>query len=457
MSTSRSEQKEQERFWNEFRVGVLAIVAIGLLVLGVRFLEGVPLLGNSYPLVARFEKAGGVAEGTPVTVRGISVGTVESVTLSDEGGVRVRMQIQGDVKLTEGTTASVSGVSALDDVRIALQRDPGGEVLSPGARLPSDGKGVLETLRGEAVPLTRKVDTLLSEATGTFSEAGQVLGRSEPEVEQTLRNVQSASARVNSLLESERDRLHRTLANVERTSAALDTLVSDLQDITTTKADTLEHAVEDAQRTVHHTRRAVRSLARSTESLDQILVDLEKGRGTAGRLLHEEPGARAPLLGGAGGVAGELPEACEALDGDLHDRAPHRLPEALGLSAHLVDGGGRIRLSPRPGGRKQDESEEQTEHQTHRGAELVERTQRGPYVLAVRASLRDGPLGGRADRGPRPTGHAPCPPFVPWDLLAGLSMSIADASIPCAPAVFPCRSPPNPSAAFPVPSSSSKA
>lgn len=287
MSTSRSEQKEQERFWNEFRVGVLAVAAIGLLVLGVRFLEGVPLLGNTYPLVAEFESAAGVAGGTPVTVRGISVGTVDNVTLSEEGGVRVRMQIQDDVTLTEGATASVSGVAALDDVSIALQRSPGGEVIPPGAQIPSEGKGVLETLRGEAVPLTRKVDTLLSEATGTFSEAGRVLGRSEPEVEQTLRNVQSASASVNSFLESERDRLHRTLANVERTSAALDTLVSDLQHITTTKEDTLEHAVEDAQQTVHHTRRAARSLARSTESLDQILVDLEEGRGTAGRLLED--------------------------------------------------------------------------------------------------------------------------------------------------------------------------
>jgi len=287
MSDSRSEQKEQTRFWNEFRVGVLAVVAIVLLVLGVRFLQGVPLLGDTYPLVAQFESAGGVAEGTPVTVRGISVGTVERVALSGEEGVRVRMQIEGDVQLTEGTTASVSGVSALDDVRISLTRGTGGDPLSPGSRIPTKQSGVLETLRGRAVPLTRKVDSLLSTATGTFSDAGRVLGGSESQIENTLGHVESASARVDALLRRERDRLHRTMVHVERTSASLDTLVSDLQHITSTKEDTLERTVEDAERTFHHARRAARSLDQSTEALNQILTDLEAGKGTAGRLLND--------------------------------------------------------------------------------------------------------------------------------------------------------------------------
>ncbi|MCS3698312.1 hypothetical protein [Salinibacter ruber] len=57
MSNSRSDDKEQQRFWNEFRIGVLAVVAIALLFLGVRFLQGVPLFGNTYTVVAQFESA----------------------------------------------------------------------------------------------------------------------------------------------------------------------------------------------------------------------------------------------------------------------------------------------------------------------------------------------------------------------------------------------------------------
>lgn len=50
------------------QIGVLAVVALALLFLGVRFLQGVPLLGNTCTLVAQFDKVEGITDGTPVTV-----------------------------------------------------------------------------------------------------------------------------------------------------------------------------------------------------------------------------------------------------------------------------------------------------------------------------------------------------------------------------------------------------
>jgi len=286
MSTDRNEEKEQERFWNEFRIGVLAVVSVALLFLGVRFLQGVPLLGNTYALVAQFESADGIAEGTPVTVRGLPVGTVEDVSLSDTGGVRAQLRIQEDVRLTEGTTASIRGLAALDDVSVSLQRTPGGEPLAPGARIPTAKGGTLEELRKRAVPIAQRVDSALAEATGTFSEARQVLGNSEPEVQALLTNLQSASAGVESFVQSERDRLRRVLAHVEETSASMADLAGDLEHVTGTNRDTLERAVQDTERTLHHTRQAARSLKQSARELEVILSGLRQGEGTAGQLLN---------------------------------------------------------------------------------------------------------------------------------------------------------------------------
>ena len=286
MNTDRTDEKEQQRFWNEFRIGVLAVVAIALLFLGVRFLQGTPLLGNTYPLIAQFESADGIAEGTPVTVRGLPVGTVEDVSLSETGGVRAQLRIQEDVRLTEGTTASIRGLAALDDVSVSLQRTPGGEPLASGARIPTAKGGTLEQLRKRAVPIAQRVDSALVEATGTFSEARQVLGNSEPEVQALLTNLQSASAGVESFVQSERDRLHRVLAHLEETSASMADLAGDLEHVTGTNRDTLERAVQDTERTLHHTRQAAKSLEQSAEDLESILSGLRRGEGTAGQLLN---------------------------------------------------------------------------------------------------------------------------------------------------------------------------
>lgn len=286
MSTDRNEEKEQQRFWNEFRVGVLAVVALVLLVLGVRFLQGTSLLGNTYALTARFERAEGVVAGTPVTVRGLSVGTVQEVTLAEKGGVRVRMQIRDDVELPEGTTASVTGIAALDDVSVSLNRGSGGDPLAAGAELPTVERGTLDKLRKQAVPIAERVDSVLANASGTLSNARRVLGRSGTGVQQFVENLRSASADIETLIEGERGRVRSTIGHLERISASMDTLVSDLQHVTSTNRDTLERAVQDAERTFHHTRHTAKSLRQSAEDLEHILSDLRVGRGTAGRLLN---------------------------------------------------------------------------------------------------------------------------------------------------------------------------
>jgi len=287
MSTDRNEEKEQERFWNEFRIGVLAVGAIALLFLGVRFLQGTPLLGSTYALIAQFESADGIAEGTPVTVRGLPVGTVDNVSLSEQDGVRARLRIQDEVGLTEGTTASIRGLAALDDVSVSLQRTPGGEPLAAGARIPTAQGGTLDQLRKRAVPIAQRVDSALVEATGTFSEARQVLGNSEPEVQTLLTNLRSASAGVESFVQNERDRLHRVLAHLEETSASMEALAGNLEHVAASNRDTLEQTVQDAERTVHHTRRTAKSLAQSAQALETILSGLRRGEGTAGQLLTD--------------------------------------------------------------------------------------------------------------------------------------------------------------------------
>jgi len=286
MSTDRNEEKEQQRFWNEFRVGVLAVVALVLLVLGIRFLQGTSLLGNTYTLTAQFERAEGVAPGTPVTVRGLSVGTVEQVTLAEEGGVRVRMHIRDDVELPEGTTASVTGIAALDDVSVSLNRGSGGDPLTAGAELPTVDRGTLDRLQERAGPIAQRVDSVLANASGTLSNAQRVLGRSGSGVQEFVENLRSASAEIESLVQGERGRLRNTIGHLERISASMDTLVSDLQHVTSSNRDTLEQAVQDAELTFHHTRRTAASLEQSAKDLENILADLRAGRGTAGQLLE---------------------------------------------------------------------------------------------------------------------------------------------------------------------------
>lgn len=278
--------KEQERFWNEFRVGVFAVGAIVLAVVGFQFLKGDPLFGGTYTLTATFEQADGVTTDVPVTVRGIAVGRVADVALTEDG-VRVKMQVQNDVELREGTTASVTGVAALDDVSVSLQRNEEGPLLSDGDRVPTQNENTLDQLRNRAVPIAEHVDSVLTTAGGALNKVDALIGGSKGDVEKTLSNLRSASSDVQSLLERDQDRLHRTIAHLERTTASMDTLARDLQSITSNNRDTLAQATRDLSTTLARTRRASKSIEQSARHLDHVLQGLREGKGTAGRLLTD--------------------------------------------------------------------------------------------------------------------------------------------------------------------------
>ena len=105
--------------------GIIGFAAAALWLRGVR-------LGSSYwTLTARFNDAAGLAERSPVTYRGILVGSVRSIAVTPEAVVAELEIDKGDLILPLPVTATVASGSLLGgDAQVAL--------VSRGIPLPKD-------------------------------------------------------------------------------------------------------------------------------------------------------------------------------------------------------------------------------------------------------------------------------------------------------------------------------
>ena len=73
------------------------------------WLRGVRLGSSYWTLIARFDDAAGLAERSPVTYRGILVGSVRSIAVTSEEVV-VELEInKADLRLSHPVTATVGG------------------------------------------------------------------------------------------------------------------------------------------------------------------------------------------------------------------------------------------------------------------------------------------------------------------------------------------------------------
>ena len=95
------------------------------------WLRGVRLGSSHWTVTARFNDAAGLAERSPVTYRGIMVGSVRSIAVTPEAVVAELEINKGDLRLSLPVTATVGAGSLLGgDAQVAL--------LSSGTPLPQD-------------------------------------------------------------------------------------------------------------------------------------------------------------------------------------------------------------------------------------------------------------------------------------------------------------------------------
>ena len=237
------------------------------------WLQGVRLGSNVWALTASFESAGGLAERSPVTYRGIVVGSVRSVRIAQES-VAVDLEINKvDLRLAQPVTAMVAASSLLGgDAQVVL--------VSRGSPLPQDAplpksKECQQSLqlcdgspvRGEEAPslasIMETLQQLLAEAQSarivpnlakstkqfelTAKEIEAVvkqfqleIARAQPMVSNlntATANAAAASAHVNNIVAAldnptTLDDLRQTTANAAQLSAKLDSVGGDVAQLT---------------------------------------------------------------------------------------------------------------------------------------------------------------------------------------------------------------------------------
>ncbi len=268
------------KYSNEVKVGLSIILAALVFYLGIRFMQDIPLFRGSYTLETRFADAGGLVAGNAVRINGVNVGTVQSVLLDTEARkARVIFRVDEDVRIPEGSTASVAGLSALGGVRLSIQLGPPENPPIPaGGFVPSPPEeDLLDQLSDRAPLLAARADSLLRSANATMEEAQILLRSPESDLHTTLTAIRSSADALAQLLEGQQQRLSQVVANTESLTGELNALVS----------DSLHLTVGQTNRVLAQTERNLAALERTTTNLDNLLRSINEGRGTLGRLVND--------------------------------------------------------------------------------------------------------------------------------------------------------------------------
>jgi phospholipid/cholesterol/gamma-HCH transport system substrate-binding protein len=111
---------------NETRVGFAVFAAVIIFTAGVLILRGIDLRSKQYSLTVLYKSVNGLKEGDMVTVSGLVVGNVESMTFAGRL-IRVDLSIQTKVQLPKDSRALVKSETIMGGKFIEI--NPGTDTL----------------------------------------------------------------------------------------------------------------------------------------------------------------------------------------------------------------------------------------------------------------------------------------------------------------------------------------
>lgn len=257
------------RVTNEFLVGLLALFAIALVVVGVVMTNDRPEgAAGTYHLWAVFPSAEGVYATTPIRVAGVPIGAVSRVEL-DGGQARVELEIQGNVQLPTDSVVTLASEGILGDKFVRVSPGKGATLLHEGDSIGLDAASPdLEALQKKAGLIADDIKEITGHVKDLTGDAGI-----QGQLRATLENVQLLSQSLRETATGNREELDAIAKNLREVSEALKAVVG-------TKGNGVDAEMAKIAE-------ATASLERTAAHVESIVQKIDDGEGTVGGLIND--------------------------------------------------------------------------------------------------------------------------------------------------------------------------
>ncbi len=291
----------------EVKTSILVIAGIVLFIFGFNYLKGQNLFENSNVYYTEFDY-NALTTSSLVTIKGNSVGKIQDIAYDYKTGkTKVAFFVNGELEFSKNSIVRMYEAGIMGGNAIAIIIAEEGEMAKSGAVLKSEvEEGLVASLSknfsglsNELNSTLRSTDTLmvsLNKLVADDSEKG--LKSTIKELNETLKSFKNTSNSLNRVISKNDDNITAILERFKTTSNDLSLMIAQLKDA---KIGT-----------------TVESLNSTLSNLNNLLVAIDKGEGTMGKLLKDDA-----LYNNLKGASKEMEELLE--DIKLHPKRYFRI------------------------------------------------------------------------------------------------------------------------------------
>jgi phospholipid/cholesterol/gamma-HCH transport system substrate-binding protein len=209
---------------NETKVGVLAVVALALLIVGFNFLKGKNVFTHRSNIYAVFSDLGSIEKSNVVKINGLPIGTVYSFEQKDKevSSIVVTINLSRDVNIPKNSIASISA-PLVGASFIIVEKGDAKEYLHDGDTLQTRvDNGFLGDVKSQLNPALIKIKDVIDSLKIVLGGINRILDpAAKGNISQILINLKEASTSLKSLVNTKNGALSEVLSNASSVTGNL--------------------------------------------------------------------------------------------------------------------------------------------------------------------------------------------------------------------------------------------
>ncbi|GAA4330596.1 MlaD family protein [Flaviaesturariibacter amylovorans] len=276
---------------NEAKVGILAIAAILVLVLGFNFLKGKKVFGKSPVLYAEFSNLGALQKSNPVKINGLDIGTAYDFRPKDKevSAVIVEIHLTRDVVIPKDSKAFIEG-NPLGISSIVISKGQSNAFLGSGDTLRTvPTGGLLADLREQVAPTMQRINTTLDTLTRAISSVNSIFDPvTNRNLQTMIANLAVSSAGLQRILSDQTGALAQSLNNMNSVTGNLarnnEAITHTIRNVETTTSNLANAHIKEAVAALENT---INELKGAAGGLRTTMDKLQSPNGTLGAMMND--------------------------------------------------------------------------------------------------------------------------------------------------------------------------
>ncbi len=265
----------------EAKIGLFAVLMIGVAWGGIRFLQGFDILSRNADYYASYDQVSGVQIASPIMMKGVKIGSVTEIKFDPAVDEKVTLQltISRNYRIPADSEARIFSDGIMGGKAIEISYGSSSEYLEDGDTLRAQSsRDLMDMASSELEYFKSVISDVTGELTTTLSTINRLMESNEKSINGTLSNLNSLSGDMADVLRAEKQNLSRAIGDL------------------TTFTNSMAAAAPRIDSLVGGANRIVTQLseeefaARLTETvggLNEVLARLQSNEGSLGMLMND--------------------------------------------------------------------------------------------------------------------------------------------------------------------------